>query len=166
MTFELDPKPERLTIREACKKRMPLGGPDAQALEGALQATERERDKLRDELVLHQDGADNDRHKMEDFLMEEFGDERGKTWDAPFTTGKFIEMIRDRLRHYKDALGGAHQPELERLNKELGDLAAGNLAAQHRAAEENTRLRAEIARMQIAFDQELARREDRRASRD
>lgn len=33
---------EKLTIRDAAKKRMPLGGPDAQAMEGALQQAERE----------------------------------------------------------------------------------------------------------------------------
>lgn len=33
-----------MTIREACRARRPLGGPDAQALEGALQQVERELD--------------------------------------------------------------------------------------------------------------------------
>lgn len=35
----------RLSIREAARRRVPLGGPDAQALEGALAITERERDE-------------------------------------------------------------------------------------------------------------------------
>lgn len=35
---------ERLTVREACRRRMPLDGADAQALEHALSLTERERD--------------------------------------------------------------------------------------------------------------------------
>ena len=34
------------TIRQAARDRDPLGGPDAQALEGALALTERERDRL------------------------------------------------------------------------------------------------------------------------
>lgn len=39
-----------LTIREACRRRMPLDGADAQALEHALTITERERDALREAL--------------------------------------------------------------------------------------------------------------------
>lgn len=35
------------SIREAARRRQPLGGPDAQALEGALTMTERERDEAR-----------------------------------------------------------------------------------------------------------------------
>ena len=35
-------KPTGPTIREAARNRRPLGGPDAQALEGALQQVERE----------------------------------------------------------------------------------------------------------------------------
>ncbi len=38
---------EPLTVREAAKQRQPLDGADAQALEGALAATERERDAAR-----------------------------------------------------------------------------------------------------------------------
>lgn len=38
---------QALTVREACRRRMPLDGVDAQALEGALALTERERDKAR-----------------------------------------------------------------------------------------------------------------------
>lgn len=40
-------QPNRPTIREAARNRTPLGGPDAQALEGALQQVERERDQAR-----------------------------------------------------------------------------------------------------------------------
>ena len=36
-----------LTVREACRRRMPLDGTDAQALEHAITITERERDKAR-----------------------------------------------------------------------------------------------------------------------
>lgn len=36
-----------LTVREACKRRIPLDGSDAQALEHALTITERERDEAR-----------------------------------------------------------------------------------------------------------------------
>ena len=36
------------TVREACRKRRPLEGADAQALEHALSITERERDQWRD----------------------------------------------------------------------------------------------------------------------
>jgi len=36
----------KITIREAACKRTPLSGTDAQALEGALQLTERERNLL------------------------------------------------------------------------------------------------------------------------
>ena len=39
-----------LTVREACRRRMPLDGVDAQALEGALALTERERDEARAEV--------------------------------------------------------------------------------------------------------------------
>lgn len=46
MTVSDETKP---TIREACRRRMPLGGPDAQALEGALQQVERELDAARTE---------------------------------------------------------------------------------------------------------------------
>ena len=35
---------KRITVREACRRRMPLDGADAQALEHALTITERERD--------------------------------------------------------------------------------------------------------------------------
>lgn len=38
---------ERLTVREACRRRMPLDGSDAQCLEHALEMTERERDEAR-----------------------------------------------------------------------------------------------------------------------
>lgn len=40
---------KRLTIREAARNRQPLGGADAQALEGALAQADRERDSLRAE---------------------------------------------------------------------------------------------------------------------
>lgn len=36
---------DRLTVREACRRRMTLDGANAQALEGALAMTERERDE-------------------------------------------------------------------------------------------------------------------------
>ena len=36
----------KLTVRAACRKRVPLGGPDAQCLEHALTMTEKERDEL------------------------------------------------------------------------------------------------------------------------
>lgn len=36
-----------LTVREACRRRMPLNGTDAQALEHAITITERERDEAR-----------------------------------------------------------------------------------------------------------------------
>lgn len=39
-----------LTVREACRRRMPLDGTDAQALEHAITITERERDEARAEL--------------------------------------------------------------------------------------------------------------------
>lgn len=39
-----------LTVREACRRRMPIDGADAQALENALTITERERDEARAEL--------------------------------------------------------------------------------------------------------------------
>lgn len=38
---------EKLTVREACRRRMPLDGADAQALEHALSMTEDERDEAR-----------------------------------------------------------------------------------------------------------------------
>ena len=38
-----------LTVRAACRRGQPLGGADAQALEGALTLTERERDQARAE---------------------------------------------------------------------------------------------------------------------
>ena len=40
---------------------------------------------------------DYDAQVMLDFMMEEFGDERSHTWEAPFTTRKFVEMVRDRI---------------------------------------------------------------------
>ena len=40
-----------LLLRDAARRRMPLGGPDAQALEGALQLTERDRDAARSEVA-------------------------------------------------------------------------------------------------------------------
>jgi len=39
-----------LTVREACRRRMPLDGTDAQALEHAITITERERDEARAEV--------------------------------------------------------------------------------------------------------------------
>jgi len=39
----------KISVREACRKRIPLGGADAQALEHALTITERERDSFRTE---------------------------------------------------------------------------------------------------------------------
>lgn len=41
---------ECTTVRDAARRRQPLDGADAQALEGALAATERERDNARSEL--------------------------------------------------------------------------------------------------------------------
>jgi len=40
-----------LTVREACRRRMPLDGTDAQALEHAITITERERDEARAEVA-------------------------------------------------------------------------------------------------------------------
>lgn len=40
-----DDPPSNLTVREACRQRVPLDGADAQALEHALTITERERDE-------------------------------------------------------------------------------------------------------------------------
>lgn len=40
----------RPRVRDACKRRMPLDGSDAQALEHALTMTERERDEARAEV--------------------------------------------------------------------------------------------------------------------
>ena len=42
---------EQITVREACRRGIPLGGADAQALEGALAMTERERDTARSDLA-------------------------------------------------------------------------------------------------------------------
>lgn len=42
---------DRPTVREACRRRMPLDGVDAQALEHALTITERERDEARERLA-------------------------------------------------------------------------------------------------------------------
>lgn len=42
LTEAATPLPDRLTVREACRRRLPLGGADAQALEGALAQAERE----------------------------------------------------------------------------------------------------------------------------
>lgn len=41
--------PLELTVREAARQRVPLDGADAQALEGAMALTERERDEAREE---------------------------------------------------------------------------------------------------------------------
>jgi len=41
----------QLTVREACRRRMPLDGADAQCLEHALTITERERDEARADLA-------------------------------------------------------------------------------------------------------------------
>lgn len=46
MTNE-EAKEAGLTVREACKRGVPLDGSDAQALEHALTMTERERDEVR-----------------------------------------------------------------------------------------------------------------------
>jgi hypothetical protein len=52
---------EKITVRDACRRRMPLDGTDAQALEHALTITERERDTQRlrgDDLVLRAEKAE------------------------------------------------------------------------------------------------------------
>jgi len=41
---------DKLTVREAARRRIPLDGANAQALEGALSMTERERDEARAEV--------------------------------------------------------------------------------------------------------------------
>jgi len=41
---------ERIGIREACRRRMPLGGASARALEHALTITERERNEAKAEV--------------------------------------------------------------------------------------------------------------------
>ena len=46
---EEDPMTDAITVREAARKRNPLSGADAQALEGALSQTERELTALREE---------------------------------------------------------------------------------------------------------------------
>ena len=43
---EIFPTIESLSVREAARRRFPLDGANAQALEGALAMTERERDDL------------------------------------------------------------------------------------------------------------------------
>lgn len=45
-----DDLPSNLTVREACRRQVPLGGTDAQALEHALWITEKERDEARAEV--------------------------------------------------------------------------------------------------------------------
>lgn len=56
LALELDPFSEEapalppLTVREACRRRTPIDGSDAQAMEGALSLTERERDDARAEV--------------------------------------------------------------------------------------------------------------------
>lgn len=52
---EKSPEVGALTVREACRRRVPLDGADAEALEHALTITERERDELR---LLHKTAAD------------------------------------------------------------------------------------------------------------
>ena len=47
MVAQLSGDSGRLTVREACRRRMPLDGADAQCLEHALTITERERDEAR-----------------------------------------------------------------------------------------------------------------------
>lgn len=45
---------EAMTVREAARRRMPLDGADAQALEGALALTERERDQAREKAAQYE----------------------------------------------------------------------------------------------------------------
>jgi len=47
-TFKHKAKKENLSVREACRKRVPLDGVDAEALEHAITITERERDEALD----------------------------------------------------------------------------------------------------------------------
>ena len=56
--------------------------------------------------------------------------------------------------------------ELKAQIENMNSCHQGTVAELVGMTYERDRLRAEIARMQIAFDQELSRREDRRASRD
>lgn len=59
---------ERISVREACRNRLPLSGPEAQAMEGALAQAEAEIDRLRAENEKRKQEIDYEQTKKNDIL--------------------------------------------------------------------------------------------------
>ena len=89
------------TVRSAARMRQPLDGADAQALEGALCSTERERDEARAEVERLRDEDTKTRHAL-----------RGWVWVCPDGGD---EPTHERV--------SAVVAEVERLRKEMLEVA-------------------------------------------
>lgn len=128
------PGADALPVRTAARLRMPLGGADAQALEGALAMTERERDAARAAQAGHQDDEVKTL-RAQLALATRYGDELAGA----------LRTVRDHFMEL--GLADPHSDEnavtyLHRLvplvDKRITSLA-GLAANQHRALEQANR---------------------------
>jgi chromosome segregation ATPase len=92
----------QLSVREHCRQRKPIGGPDAQALEHAITITERERDDLRAQLAeanRHvaemQDSIRNSAERRElEVARVELSDAKNRGRDIDIALGKARESAQ------------------------------------------------------------------------
>lgn len=86
---------KRLTIRKAARNRQPLGGADAQALEGALAQADRERDSLR---------AERDAEQRRAMAAESERDVLREEHTARVLENSDLAHERDEAREERDSL--------------------------------------------------------------
>lgn len=86
---------KRLTVRDAARNRQPLGGADAQALEGALAQADRERDSLR---------AERDAEQRRAMAAESERDVLREEHTARVLENSDLAHERDEAREERDSL--------------------------------------------------------------
>lgn len=102
-----EPKPAPNGLRRAARDRMPLGGRDAQALEGALAMTERERDEARAEIARLKSEAKDDEEALDHYRARTYRDgetdQLQRDLDAARAALAMKERERDAARRERDA---------------------------------------------------------------
>jgi len=83
---------EKISAREAARRRQPLGGADTQALEGALTLTERERDKALTALKT----AERERDEYRDAIVLVL---ENRDTDGDYAPLDAVEILRERYRY-------------------------------------------------------------------
>lgn len=96
-----EPKPAPNGLRRAARDRMPLGGRDAQALEGALAMTERERDEARAEIARLKSEAKDDEEALAHYRTLTYrdgeADQLQRDLSAAFTEIETLKTEIERL---------------------------------------------------------------------